>query len=72
MFPIQCDGVRQVFWRGRVRTGKRAVISYAASNSLIKQIELGAPADIFFSADNIQPGFDLAAAYADECRGRGG
>jgi molybdate transport system substrate-binding protein len=32
-------------------TGKKAVISYAASNTLIKQIERGAPADIFFSAD---------------------
>ena len=32
-------------------TGKKAVISYAASNTLIKQIEQGAPADIFFSAD---------------------
>jgi molybdate transport system substrate-binding protein len=32
-------------------TGKKAVISYAASNTLIKQIEQGAPADIFVSAD---------------------
>jgi molybdate transport system substrate-binding protein len=32
-------------------TGKKAVISYAASNTLIKQIEAGAPADIFISAD---------------------
>jgi molybdenum ABC transporter molybdate-binding protein len=32
-------------------TGKKAVISYAASNTLIKRIEQGAPADIFFSAD---------------------
>jgi len=32
-------------------TGKKAVISYAASNTLIKQIEQGAPADIFMSAD---------------------
>jgi molybdate transport system substrate-binding protein len=32
-------------------TGKRAVISYAASNALAKQIEAGAPADLFFSAD---------------------
>lgn len=32
-------------------TGKRVVISYAASNTLIKQIEQGAPADIFISAD---------------------
>jgi molybdate transport system substrate-binding protein len=33
------------------QTGKNVAISYAASNKLIKQIEQGAPADIFFSAD---------------------
>jgi molybdate transport system substrate-binding protein len=32
-------------------TGRKAVMSYAASNVLAKQIEAGAPADIFFSAD---------------------
>jgi molybdate transport system substrate-binding protein len=32
-------------------TGKKAVISYGASNTLIKQIEAGAPADMFISAD---------------------
>jgi molybdate transport system substrate-binding protein len=32
-------------------SGKKVVISYAASNTLIKQIEQGAPADIFMSAD---------------------
>lgn len=32
-------------------TGNRAVISYAASSALARQIEQGAPADIFFSAD---------------------
>jgi len=32
-------------------TGKKVVTSYAASNTLIKQIEQGAPADIFVSAD---------------------
>jgi molybdate transport system substrate-binding protein len=32
-------------------SGKKVVISYAASNTLIKQIEQGAPADIFVSAD---------------------
>jgi molybdate transport system substrate-binding protein len=35
----------------RVETGKRITISYAGSNTLAKQIEEGAPADIFFSAD---------------------
>ena len=32
-------------------TGKSAKISYAGSNALAKQIESGAPADLFFSAD---------------------
>jgi molybdate transport system substrate-binding protein len=32
-------------------TGKQATISYAASSALAKQIEQGAPADIFVSAD---------------------
>ena len=33
------------------KTGDKVVISYAASSALAKQIEDGAPADIFFSAD---------------------
>ncbi len=37
-------------WSGR-RGGRKAVISYAASSALAKQIEAGAPADIFISAD---------------------
>jgi molybdate transport system substrate-binding protein len=32
-------------------TGMRANVSYAASSALARQIEQGAPADIFFSAD---------------------
>jgi molybdate transport system substrate-binding protein len=32
-------------------TSRRVVFSYAASNALAKQIEAGAPADLFFSAD---------------------
>ena len=32
-------------------SGKQAVISYAASSALAKQIEQGAPADMFISAD---------------------
>jgi molybdate transport system substrate-binding protein len=32
-------------------TGRQATVSYAASSSLAKQIEEGAPADIFMSAD---------------------
>lgn len=33
------------------RTGTKVVVSYAASNALAKQIEAGAPADVFISAD---------------------
>ena len=33
------------------RTGDKVVISYAGSNTLAKQIEAGAPADVFISAD---------------------
>lgn len=33
------------------RTGKTVTVSYAASSALVKQIEAGAPADIFISAD---------------------
>lgn len=32
-------------------TGEKVVISYAATSALAKQIEAGAPADVFFSAD---------------------
>jgi molybdate transport system substrate-binding protein len=32
-------------------TGNKAVISYAASSALARQIEQGAPADVYFSAD---------------------
>jgi molybdate transport system substrate-binding protein len=35
----------------KAETGKSVVISYAGSNALAKQIEEGAPADIYFSAD---------------------
>jgi molybdate transport system substrate-binding protein len=35
----------------RQQTGKQATVSYAASSTLAKQIENGAPADLFISAD---------------------
>src|SRR4051794_16967488 len=33
------------------KTGTKVVVSYAASSTLMKQIEQGAPADVFASAD---------------------
>lgn len=42
------DGVNAAW---KAETGKEATISYAASSALAKQIEEGAPADIFISAD---------------------
>src|SRR5882672_7096557 len=35
----------------QARSGDRVVVSYAASSALAKQIEAGAPADLFISAD---------------------
>ena len=35
----------------KAKSGQDIVVSYAASSALAKQIEAGAPADIFFSAD---------------------
>src|ERR1051325_1601462 len=35
----------------QAHTGEKVVVSYAASNTLAKQIAAGAPADIFISAD---------------------
>ena len=34
-----------------VSTGKKVVVAYAASNALARQIEAGAPTDVFISAD---------------------
>lgn len=42
------DGVAADFRR---ETGRRVAVSYAASSALARQIELGAPADLFISAD---------------------
>ena len=45
------NALDQVAAQWQRETGKKVVISYAASNALIKQIEQGAPADMFISAD---------------------
>jgi molybdate transport system substrate-binding protein len=45
------NALDEIAGRRQRETGRKAVISYAASNTLIKQIEAGAPADMFISAD---------------------
>jgi molybdate transport system substrate-binding protein len=45
------DGLDGAAAEWRKETGKRAVVSYAASSALARQIEKGAPAEIFLSAD---------------------
>src|SRR5271169_2178399 len=49
-------------------TGNKVTVSYGASNALAKQIEAGAPADIFISADldwmDYLAGHNLLAPHA--------
>jgi molybdate transport system substrate-binding protein len=45
------DALDAVNAKWNAESGKHATISYAASSALAKQIEQGAPADIFVSAD---------------------
>src|SRR5262245_54401236 len=45
------NALDEVAARWQRESGKQVKISYAASNTLIKQIEQGAPADMFISAD---------------------
>lgn len=45
------NALDEVASRFQSETGKTVTISYAASSALAKQIEEGAPADMFFSAD---------------------
>ena len=37
--------------RFEAATGHKVIVSYGASNALARQIEAGAPADLFISAD---------------------
>ena len=46
-------------------TGKKVTISYAASSALAKQIEQGAPADVFLSADTKNPQALIDKGLAD-------
>lgn len=45
------NAVDEIVEDWEARTGKTAAVSYAGSSTLAKQIEQGAPADIFISAD---------------------
>jgi len=45
------DSMKAVADAYKAKTGKTVTLSFGASSALAKQIEQGAPADIFFSAD---------------------
>jgi molybdate transport system substrate-binding protein len=45
------DALDEIVTAYRARVNDRVVVSYAASSALAKQIEAGAPADLFISAD---------------------
>ena len=45
------DSLDEVVKLWQQESGKRVVVSYAASSALARQIEQGAPADLFISAD---------------------
>src|ERR1019366_1163049 len=48
------------------KTGIKIVASYAASSTLAKQIEQGAPADIFLSADTDWMDYEIARKTINE------
>jgi len=45
------ESLREIATAYELRTGDRIVFNFAASGTLVRQLEEGAPADIFFSAD---------------------
>jgi len=45
------ESLRQIATRYELRSGDKLVLNFGASSTLARQIEAGAPADIFFSAD---------------------
>jgi molybdate transport system substrate-binding protein len=45
------DSLKSVAQAYKTRTGRSVTLSFGASSALARQIEQGAPADIFFSAD---------------------
>jgi molybdate transport system substrate-binding protein len=56
------DAIEALARRFEASTGNRVVVSYAASNALARQIDAGAPAQVFLSAD---------LEWADYVEGRG-
>ena len=45
------ESMDDVARRFEASTGNKVIVSYGASNALARQIEAGAPADLFISAD---------------------
>src|SRR5579884_4068815 len=45
------DSLKQIAARYEKETGNKIVLNFGASSTLARQIKEGAPADIFFSAD---------------------
>ena len=48
------DGLKEIATAYELQSGDQLVFNFAASGTLARQIEAGAPADIFFSADEAQ------------------
>lgn len=48
------DAVTEIGAAHKRATGDKVRFNFAASNTLVRQIEAGAPADLFFSADDAQ------------------
>lgn len=48
------DALKEIGSAYEAQSGDRILFNFAASSTLVRQIEEGAPADVFFSADNPQ------------------
>src|SRR4051812_41062493 len=48
------DALKEIGAAFEKQTGDRVLFNFAASSTLARQIEEGAPAQIFFSADDVQ------------------
>ncbi len=45
------DALKEISASYQTKTGDKVLFNFAASNTLVQQIQAGAPADLFFSAD---------------------